>query len=208
MCIDQRIISGLIFFLLTSSSLFAQEDKQNKLDLSDSKIDTLIELLDKHQKFDIHRVELQNKLGFEYWIVDPNQSERYGLQSIELSKMLDYPKGEAMANRVVGVSHWVRGSYELAFRFLFHSNSIYEALGDSLGFANTLLNLGMVYQDQSDYTKAESNYKKAIEIFSNLNVPSRVATTQTKWGSMLISMDRNDEAYEKIDYGFENPRNR
>lgn len=163
-----------------------------------NKIDSLTRILEKKPALDSNKVDLQNQLGFEYWIIDPNQSERYGLQSIELSRILPYKKGEAMANRVVGVSHWVRGSYKLAFRYLFIANSLYNELDDSLGIANTLLNLGMVYQDQTDFKKAEEHYKKAISIFSNLNLPDRVATTQTKWGSMLVMMNKNDEAYDKL----------
>lgn len=192
----QKLIFFSIFFSWFGYPVLAQD--VSTIGSPHVKIDSLKNILEINPQLDSARVNIQNQLGFEYWIIDPNESERYGLQSIELSKILPYKSGEAMANRVVGVSHWVRGNYELAFRFLFRSNSLYNEVADSLGIANTLLNLGMVYQDQSDYVKAENNYKAAIAIFSSLGLQGRVATTQTKWGSMLISMEKLDKAYIKL----------
>jgi len=193
-----NILLFLYLFLNIFFPFFTSGQQTQNIDRPSTKIDSLNFALEKNYQLDSTRVDLQNQLGFEYWIIDPNQSEKYGLQSIELSRILNYKEGEAMGNRVVGVSHWVRGNNELAFRFLFNSNLLYDELSDTLGFANTLLNLGMVYQDQSDFEKAEENYKTAISIFSNLNLPNRVATTQTKWGSMLILMGKTDDAYDKL----------
>ncbi len=190
--------SILFLQIVLPTSVAAQNHRNGEEKNKITKIDSLESLLQNHLQLDVQRVELLNQLGFEYWIVDPNQSERYGLQSIELSKILRYPEGEAMAKRVVGVAHWARGNYGLAFRFLFASNVLYQVQTDSLGYANTLLNLGMVYQDQSNFSKAEDHYKKAIAIFTNIDLPSRVATTETKWGSMLISLGQYDEAYDKL----------
>lgn len=195
---DHKFFIYIFFLVFILSPLHGQDISTDLLEPKASNIDSLELVLEQSPKLDTNRVHLQNQLGFEYWIINPTKSERYGLQSIELSKMLQFTQGEAMGNRVVGVAHWTRGNYELAFRFLFASNLLYESLSDSLGIANTLLNLGMVYQDQRDYPKAESHYKRAIALFSNLDLPSRVATTQTKWASMMISQQRHEEAYDKL----------
>ncbi len=189
----------LLYCLLFSSSfVFAQQLPARSQASPVSKIDSIKNLLQRHNTLDTFRVDLQNQLGYENWIVNPTESESYGLAAIELSKVLAYSKGEAMANRVVGVAHWVRGNYQLAFRYLFKAYEIYQSLEDRLGTANSLLNLGMVYQDQKNYDKAESHYGQALGMFQELGASSRVATTQTKWGSMLAIQAQYDAAYERL----------
>ena len=190
--------ASMIFMLFSHCLLSAKSQIKPLRAEKPNILDSLTHLLENNPKLDTNRVNLQNQLGFEYWIVDPGKSELYGLQSIELARMISYTSGEAMAQRIVGVSHWARGNYKLAFRYLFASNILYKQLDDSLGIANTLLNIGMVYQDQNNYDKAESHYRRAITIFSHLKQDGRVATTQTKWASMLISAGRVDDAYDKL----------
>ena len=107
-------------------------------------------------------------MGFEYWIVDPIKSENYGLESLEIAKVIGYDEGMAFANRVVGVSHWARGNGDLAFKFLFHAESLYQQLKDTLGIANCLLNIGMVYTDQQNFETAHQHYQNALNLFQEL----------------------------------------
>lgn len=195
-CSWHKAFLFIVALLAPSFGLFAQANPSSETPYS--KIDSLSQLLKASSKLDSNRVDLQNALGYEYWIVDPGQSEFYGLQSIELASILPYQSGEAMANRVVGVAHWVRGNYELAFRFLYRSYDLYGQVDDALGIANTLLNLGMVHQDQQAFLKAISKYEKALNLFQQQGATSRIATTQTKWGSTLIAMGEMDAAYEKL----------
>ena len=89
-------------------------------------IDSLQNELKKYSRLDTVRVQLLNQLGFEYWIVDPNKSEEYGLQAIELSRILAYDKGMAFAERIVGVAHWARGNYDPGLEYLFKSMDLYQ----------------------------------------------------------------------------------
>src|SRR5690349_11675967 len=89
-------------------------------------IDKLTAQLTAHQRVDTVRVNLLNKLGYEYWIVDPVQSEQLGKQALQLATSLRYNQGIAFANRVVGVSHWARGQYPEALQYLMDGLAVYE----------------------------------------------------------------------------------
>ena len=78
--------------------MFCQNDLSTSSSIGSSKADSLIVLLNSHQKLDSIKVDLQNQLGYEYWIIDPNQSEVYGTQAIELSRILNYQQGYAWNN--------------------------------------------------------------------------------------------------------------
>ena len=159
------------------------------------RIDSLLAILEEYKALDEQKVDMLNQLGFEYWIVDPNKSEVYAEQALEIAKILPYDKGLAFANRIIGVAHWVRGNPDLSFRFLMDAERGYRSINDSLGLANSMLNLGMAYADQLNYKAALAKYQQALQLFNELDKSSRVATTYTKIGELLTQQGDYDQAY-------------
>ncbi|MEL6141110.1 MAG: tetratricopeptide repeat protein, partial [Bacteroidota bacterium] len=161
-------------------------------------IDSLTALLNDHLTHDQVRVDLLNQLGYEYWIVDPKQSEVYGTEALEIAKLLPYPAGKAFAKRVIGVAHWARGNLELSFTFLVNAEKDYQNLGDSLGLANSMLNLGMAYFDQGKFKTAKAKYVAALALFERRSLNSRIATTYTKLSDLFIAEGDYEQAYDYL----------
>ena len=154
--------------------------------------------LKNHSKFDSVRVDILNELGFEYWIVDPAQSEDFGSQALALAEELSYVSGIAFAHRVIGVSHWSRSSYELALYALFDGLEKYRSISDLLGEANCLLNIGLVYADRRDYERALSHYFNAGKAFQELGEIDRMATNYNKIGTIFIEQQKYNDALEYL----------
>ncbi len=163
-----------------------------------ARIDSLISAIDNYKTLDERKVDMLNQLGYEYWIIAPAKSELYAAQALEIAKILPYDKGIAYANRVIGVAHWVRGNPDLAFRFLLDAERLYRNINDSLGLANSTLNLGMVYADQYNLQAALNKYNQALRLFTTLNKPSRIATTYTKMGELFVQEADYDKAYNYL----------
>ena len=164
------------------------------------KVDSLLILLKDYEHDDAHRVDLLNQLGYEYWIVAPVQSELYGNRALELAKLIDYPNGVAFAQRVIGVSHWARGNYDKAITPLLEAYKGYQVLQDTLGLANSLMNIGLVYSDQRNFTDAFTYFFQSIELFEQLGEEGRIATTYNKIGSIYTEQgqfDKGKEYFEK-----------
>ncbi len=176
----------LITLLFLSKTLGAQQSQPDK-------VDSLIHLL-KSTSRDSTRVDLLNQLGFEYWTVDGFQAEQYGQQALALSKQLNYKQGEAMAYRVIGVSHWARGNLIEALPPILEGRDLYKSLDDTLGEANSTMNIGMVYDEQMDKKKALDYYFNAIRLFKSLDKEQRVAVTFTKVGTIYIEQKKFEEA--------------
>ena len=162
------------------------------------KADSLQNVLNQYQKKDTIRVNLLNTIGFEYWISNANQSINFGQQALDLSKTLNYAKGQATAQRIIGVAHWAQGNQNEALRFLTHSQQEFQKLKDDEGIANTMLNIGMVYADLKEYDRALENYNNAIDYFTALGLKGRIATTFTKMGTVFLEQDRFYDAKEYI----------
>ncbi|WP_188112154.1 tetratricopeptide repeat protein [Aquimarina sp. RZ0] len=150
--------------------------------------------LSLHHKDDRLKVDVLNEIGYEYWIINPDQSISYGKKALVLSKKLRYQKGIAFANRVIGVAFWAQGYQNEALQYLIKSQNAYEKIEDTEGIANTNLNIGMVYADLEQYEKSLNYYNMAIHKFTSLDLTDRVATTFTKMGSIFIIQNRLEEA--------------
>lgn len=180
----------LFIFFISHQFLLAQNS------LPQHTIDSLQTLVNQEKTLNETRVDRLNQLGYRYWIIEPSKSEEYGLEALEIAKILPYPKGEAFANRVIGVAHWARGNIDLSFQFLIKAEELYRSIEDSLGTANSMLNLGMAYADQRNYTSASNKYKQALALFTKLNASSRIATTYTKTADVYIQQGDYQTAYD------------
>lgn len=161
-------------------------------------IDSIRYILNNYKSADTVKVNLLNRLGFEYWIIDPVKSDEYGTQALLLSQQLDYKRGEAFANRVIGVADWTRGNYETGLISLLRALNLYQALADGLGEANCNLNIGLIYSDQRNYNRALQYFMAAIQGFEPLKRGDRIATTYNKVGEVLTIQKQYDQAYDYL----------
>ncbi|WP_340200008.1 tetratricopeptide repeat protein [Ascidiimonas sp. W6] len=181
------IVFGVLFSLYFSQLL-----------ANPQKIDSLLHQLSSLKEENTIKVDLLNTIGFEYWIVDANESIVFGKEALQLSETLKYTKGLAKANRIVGVAYWAQGNQNKALEYLNTSHKLYKTIKDKTGLANTRLNIGMVYADLKEYEKALHYYEQAINEFTALELKGRIATTFTKIGTILIAQHKNSEALQYL----------
>lgn len=182
----RTITSIIVFFVI--SSIHGQKN-----------LDSLKALLGQDNIPDMERVDILNDLGYENWIMDTKRSLDYGNQALKLAEKLDYLPGMARARRIIGVSYWAQGTPKLALENLVEARSIYEKIGDDVGRANCFLNIGMVYADIDEFTKARKLYEKAIEMFTALDLKDRIATTYTKMADIFLVQDELYDAKRFLD---------
>ena len=161
-----------------------------------STIDSLQNLLQKHDTDDTVRVNLLNHLGYWYWIISPETSDKYGQEALKLAEQLNYEQGSAFAYRIIGVSNWGRGNFELALEYLFKSLEKYKAIADELGAANSLMNIGLVYAEQLSFEQALENYFESLKTFEALGKDNRIAATSSNIGEIYYKQGKLDEARE------------
>ena len=188
---EKKVIIYLILgcILYPYASLLSQKTK---------KLDSLRHRIENYTLEDTIKVKLLNKIGYEYWIVDANESIHFGKQGLQLSEKLMYAKGIARANRVIGVAYWAQGNLTKALLYLNNAHKAYHNIQDSKGIANTRLNIGMVYSDLKEYTKAQLYFEQAINEFTALGLKGRIATSFTKIGTMLVEQRKNEEALKYL----------
>ncbi len=165
---------------------------------SQHKIDSLKVAIENQISKSEAYVDIVNALGYNYWIVDSNESLKYGKQALKLADSLNYLSGKAKANRVLGVAYWSQGNHLDAIKHLNEALKQNKNLNNLEGTANCTLNLAMVYAALQEDEKALSMYDDAITQFTALNLDGRIATTFTKIASIYIKQDRLYDAKEYL----------
>lgn len=148
------------------------------------------------------RADILIEIGRIYWINCPDSSEVYGMRALELSTRLEYPKGMAFSNRVLGVSHWARGNHDLALKYLLDALSLYQSMQDTLGEANVTMNIGLVYRDQKDYDNAFPRFFLAYDSFKRLGRKDRMANTANHLGIAYFRTEQLDKAKQYFEEAF------
>jgi len=166
---------------------------------SQQRIDSLKAVLSNQELGSENYINTLNELGYDYWIINSNESILYGKQGLKLADSLNYIKGQATANRVLGVAYWTRGNHLDAIKHLNESLKQNKALDVAEEVANITLNLAMVYAALNENDKALDMYEDAINQFTVLNLKSRIATTFTKIASLYLDQDRLYEAKDYLD---------
>lgn len=164
--------------------------------LSQSLPDSLAQQLDQYRDRDTVRVDLLNRLGRYYWIVDPYRSEELGKEAQALSQTLSYVPGIAFSHRIIGVAHWARGNYEVGMDHLLQSLAVYQSIDDTLGTANVMMNIGLIYQAQGSYEEAETYYTEAAVTFEKLDQADRWINTANHQGELYQLTGRYAQARE------------
>ena len=158
-------------------------------------VDSLERELENHSQLDTIRVDILNELAYQYWIIDPVQSEKYSKEALELAVTLAYTEGMAYANRSIGVSNWAQGNYEEGLNYLMRAMLGYESIQDTLNIANVMMNTGLIYSEQGSYDEALKYYKEALNTFDLLEKPKRHINTANHIGELLEKKGRYEDAY-------------
>lgn len=174
----KHIIFLLLFsyFFLNSLDSFAQR-KGNKKDSTEV-------------------IRLNNLFKIKY-ASEPAQSFNYAISALEISRKINFLKGEATANNNLGVYHKQKGDYDQALRYFKEALNLYDSLQEKSGAAKALSNIGNIYSINEDFERALDYYSDAKIIFEELNDSSRLLRILNNIGNIYLD---NGQEKEAIDY--------
>ena len=171
----------LLFFTLFSVLAFAQN----------TTIDSIRVALGT-SKNDIDRVQLLNAIAVEYQSNDPKLVLEYGNKALQLSQKIKFRLAEGTAYLNIGNGNIILGNYPEALRNFSNAQSVFEKEVESnssdkkeeikKGLARAYGSIGIVFSEQSSYTKALQYHLKAVKIYEESNDLARCARVYNNIG--------------------------
>lgn len=195
----------LIFFLLLSLLVLIKPAYAQK---SKIVVDSLKKLLVPTAP-DTLKIKLLNEIGHEYITSDSALATQYASDALNLSLKINYKPGEMNAHNVLGLVLYYSSSYDGALEHHEISRKIAEQLKDKSKLAVALNNIGLVYDDRTEYNKALKYYMESLALAENsekgkwqmgstLNNIALIYQTQGKYEDALAFHNRSLKIKKEI----------
>jgi serine phosphatase RsbU (regulator of sigma subunit)/predicted negative regulator of RcsB-dependent stress response len=145
------------------------------LNAQNTSVDSLKNLLNG-LGLDTARVDVLNEIANTIFRADPEGAIQYSTEAKNLAEMINYPRGEALAYKNLGLGYYMQGEFTEAFRNWEPSLKIYRELGDNQLVANLLSNMGAIYHSIGKNVEAIEHYLPALKIAEELSDNERIGT--------------------------------
>lgn len=149
-------------------ALFAQDKTLDSLFVSLKKANNQTEQL-----------EVFNSIAEHYKYSDPNKMIIYGNKALQLAQKTNNEMEEANANLNLGNASIILGKYQKAFNYFSLAKTIFENQSQNdtakKGLAKALGSIGIIFSEQSNYSRALQHYLKSITIYEALNDQEKCA---------------------------------
>ena len=115
---------------------------------------------------DIQKVNLINKYASDITWVFPDTSVKYSMQSLELSKRLNYRQGEWASLKNLGFAFTNIGNYTSSLDYLYQSLDLANNLHDTTDILWSYVGLAICYRELGDFPKSENSVYKARNVLN------------------------------------------
>lgn len=184
--ISGKLISLYVFIqcLFAATTTIAQK----------AKADSLRRLL-IIEKTDSNRVRLMWQLAGAMGAYDPDTAQYLSQQSLYLSRSLNYLEGESRSLGVLANTLTKIGNYPRALELNLQKLKLEEKREKPRNLASVLMNIGVVYVSQEDYTQALSYYRQADSVIQSRNVEDMKYYINLNIGDVYNRLNQSDSAF-------------
>ncbi len=155
-------------------------------------LDSLNKALSGNPKEDKKRVDILNRLSWNYRNIKPTLGIEYGKKASELALKLDYTSGYHKALSYVGVNYKNQGNFIKALEYFIRTSESCIEEKDVENEGYSYVNMGMIYHLEHNFPRAESSFKKAEEIGLKLKDDVLLAYVYLNMGRMHKDKDKAD----------------
>ncbi len=173
-----------IVLLMTTLPLSAQKSPA---------LDSLLQRL-KTTETDTGRVMLYYLISREYQFTDIDLSVYWATKGIEEARQLKYTRGIAYSLIQIGNIEQIRANYDESANATLEALELFEKSGDNTGKAIAFNNLGIIYHNRNDYSKALYYYNKSLEVNRLLHRQTGEAISLFCIGTVYDNMAKYDSA--------------
>ncbi len=182
-----RNISLSLFFIFTYSHCVAQ----------DVNVDSMKAVI-ASAKEDTVKINTLIKLAKRYFAInDGLLAVATADQAKALAEKSNFSRGLAHSIKWIGNGYYKQGKYIEAFEYWNRSMAVFDSIHDSLGVANILTNMAVVYNNQGLNEKAQDCNLKALKIAEQSGDKERMSSAYINIGDIYADKQNQfDKAIE------------
>ncbi len=158
-------------------------------------------LLTTTEKSPSNKAKLLNQIAEEYLETNPDKMLFYANQSLEFALESKDPKNISLSYQNIGNANIMLGNYQVALES-FHTASNYlekqirtnKSQSMKEGLARAYGSIGVVFSEQSNYSKALTYYRKAIKLYEEIKNNKNTGRLYNNIGIVYLSQAKEDKA--------------
>ncbi len=144
--------------------------------------------------------------GVALWhLGEINQSDKYYENAIEIYDEFNDSLSMIKVINSQAINHQMKGNVDLAFETFLRSLDFAKKMGDKATVFNTLLNIGIMYDNSSNYDKCLYYYYEALKYADEVD-KSSVALLQSYIAEVYLTLKNTEKAEEYLKYAVENSK--
>ena len=142
---------------------------------------------------DTARVDLLLLISEELRKSQPREAFGYAREALAMAEDLKDPYRIGIACRAVAGVYMVTAVYDKALEYLLMALGRFESLGDTLEMAVCYDELGVVHLSSGDFTNAQINLHRALNLNKKIGNPAQIARNYMNMGSSYLKTDSVDK---------------
>lgn len=135
-----------------------------------------------------------NDLAFALYVSDPEKTEYYAQEALELAIRLNSKPDIARSYNIIGISYHSRGNYNEALKYYHKALNIFRQLKMTHKIAGTKNNIGGIYEKMGNYKNALEYYLSALRVWDQAGDKAYVAACYNNIGIIYEKQRSYDEA--------------
>jgi tetratricopeptide (TPR) repeat protein len=183
----------LLLMITVCAGKYSQAQLQGQ-----QRIDSLLHELPK-AKEDTNKVKLFIDFSHTCYSINPDEGLKFGKQALALAEKLAWKKGIGNACRTIAGNYgYGKSDFTTALEYSFRALEQFKEIGDKLGTARILGDIGVEYWYQSNYPNALKYYFDALRINEEINNKPDIAVTLCNIGIVYNSQKDYQKALDYI----------
>nr|MCU0344241.1 tetratricopeptide repeat-containing sensor histidine kinase [Ignavibacterium sp.] len=144
--------------------------------------------------------------GVALWhLGEITESDTYYEDAIKIYKEFNDSLSLIKVFNSQAINYQMKGKVDLAFETFLRSLEYAKKMGENATVFNTLLNIGIMYDNNSNYDKCLYYYYEALKYSDDADIAS-VALLQSYIAEVYLTLKNNEKAEEYLKYAVENSK--
>lgn len=143
---------------------------------------------------DTERIDSLNFKSERLYSTDVDASIKLSSEALQLSRKIDYEKGEAFASLNLAIAHDIQGSSKVAIGHFQRAIQLYKKLNDLESLSYCYSQIGVCYFSQYQYENAAYYHQKAIDLCRKLGLEIDLADALVNQGITFTYQNKPRQA--------------
>ncbi len=161
-----------------------------------TRIDSLVSVMNNGE--DSTQVLRRITISELYRNYSNDTSQLYAQEALELARKKNFFHGQAMAHNALGFNYYVAARYEESIKEFEHYQKISLNIDDHQNAGSAINNIGNVYIELGNYSKALGCYNDALEERKKAGDKNNIAQSYNNIGYLYKEIGDYDKAIENI----------